>query len=101
MAHAMTKQEVSDNIVVWMLGYLNYRFCKVKGSKQFFKLIRGTGQGGILPPMLWNFVMDSFLEICIAHATEAIAYADDGAIIIIAKTIEIVQQQMQTALDKA
>jgi hypothetical protein len=51
--------------------------------------------------MLWNFVMDSFLEICIAHAAEAIAYADDGAIIIIAKTIEIVQQQMQTALDKA
>jgi phage terminase large subunit-like protein len=43
IAHAMTKHEVSDNIVGWMLGYLNYRFCKVNGSKQFFKLIRGTG----------------------------------------------------------
>jgi hypothetical protein len=51
--------------------------------------------------MLWNFVMDSFLEIFIAHAAEALAYADDGAIIIIAETIKTAQQQMQTALDKA
>jgi hypothetical protein len=51
--------------------------------------------------MLWNFVIDSFPEIFIAHAAEAIAYADDGAIIIIAETIKIAQQQMLTALDKA
>jgi hypothetical protein len=45
--------------------------------------------------------MDMFLEIFIAHAAEAIAHADDGAIMIIAKTIKIAQQQTQTALDKA
>jgi hypothetical protein len=51
--------------------------------------------------MIWNFVMDTFLEIFTAHAAEAIAYADDGAIIVIADSIAKAQQTMQTALDKA
>jgi retron-type reverse transcriptase len=101
IAHGMQKHGVNDDITDWMLGYLNYRFCKVKGSKQSFKLIRGTGQGGILSPMIWNFVMDSFLEVFTAHATEATAYADDGAVIVIADSIPQSQQIMQTTLDKA
>jgi hypothetical protein len=51
--------------------------------------------------MIWNFVMDTFLKIFTAHAAEAIAYADDGAIIVIADSIAKAQQTMQTALDKA
>jgi hypothetical protein len=51
--------------------------------------------------MIWNFVMDTFLEIFTAHAAEAIAYADDGAIIVITDSIAKAQQTMQTALDKA
>jgi hypothetical protein len=96
----MRKHNVDDDITDWMLGYLNVCFCNVKGSKQLFGLIRGTGQGGILSPMIWNFVMDTFLKIFTAHAAEAIAYAD-GAIIVIADSIVKAQQTMQTALDKA
>jgi hypothetical protein len=51
--------------------------------------------------MIWNFVMDSFLEIFHTHAAEAIAYADDGALVIIHEDTDTAQHLMQTALDKA
>jgi hypothetical protein len=101
IAHGMYKHEVDDDITGWMQGYLNHRFCRVKGSKQYFRLIKGTGQGGILSPMIWNFVMDTFLEIFHTHAAEAIAYADDGALVIIHEDTDTAQHLMQTALDKA
>jgi hypothetical protein len=51
--------------------------------------------------MIWNFVMDTFLELYIAHAAEAIAYADDGALIIIADDVDTAHRLMQSAIDKA
>jgi hypothetical protein len=45
--------------------------------------------------------MDTFLELYEAHAAEAIAYADDGALIIIADDMETAKLQMQSAIDKA
>jgi hypothetical protein len=45
--------------------------------------------------------MDTFLELFEAHAAEAIAYADDGALITIAKDMNTAQMQMQSAIDKA
>jgi hypothetical protein len=91
IVHGMHKHDVDDEITDWLNGYLDNRYCRVK----FFKLARGTGQGGILSPSLWNFVMDTFLEIFNVHAAEAIAYADDGGLIILADDIETAQLQMQ------
>jgi retron-type reverse transcriptase len=71
IAKGMTAHDVDKDII----GYLNHRYCKVKGSKQFFKLVRGTGQGGILSPMVWNFVMDFFLEKFLDSPLEVIGYA--------------------------
>jgi ribonuclease HI len=66
-----------------------------------FDLKKGTGQGGILSPQLWNFVMDTFLEIIEAHTAEVIAYADDGALIVTADDMDTAQHRMQIAIDKA
>jgi retron-type reverse transcriptase len=61
IAHGMLKHGVDEDIVLWLQNYLDYRYCRIKGSTQHFQLIQGTGQGGILSPTIWNFVMDSFL----------------------------------------
>jgi hypothetical protein len=45
--------------------------------------------------------MDTFLELFNAHAAEEIAYADDGALIVLAEDMETAQLQMQSAIDKA
>jgi hypothetical protein len=55
----------------------------------------------ILSPLLWNFVIDTFLEIFKAHTAEVIAYADDGALIVTADDMDTAQHHMQTAIDKA
>jgi hypothetical protein len=96
IVHGMHKHDVKDKITDRLNGYLDNRYCRVKGSNQFFKLTCGTGQGGILSPSLWNFVMDTFLELFDAHAAEAIAYADDGALIVPAEDMETAQLQMQS-----
>jgi retron-type reverse transcriptase len=101
IAHGMRKHDVDKDIVLGLQNYLDCRYCRIKGSTQHFRLIQGTGQGGILSPTIWNFVMDSFLELLKAHTADVIGYADDGAIISIANNIYIAQQVMQTALDKA
>jgi hypothetical protein len=101
IVHGMHKHDIDDKITDWLNGYLGNRYCRLKGSNQFVKLACGTGQGSILSPSLWNFVMDSFLEIINVHAAEAIAYADNGALIILADDIATAQLQMQSAIDKA
>jgi hypothetical protein len=73
ITHGMRKHDVDDEFTNWLNGYLNNRYCLVKGSNQYFKLACGTGQGGILCPTIWNFVMDTFLKLYEAHAAEAIA----------------------------
>jgi retron-type reverse transcriptase len=101
IVHGMNKHDVDDNITKRLKEYLDSRYCRVKGSDQYYKIECGNGQGGILSPMLWNFVMDTFLEIYIAHAAEAIAYADEGALIIIADDVDTAHRLMQSAIDKA
>jgi hypothetical protein len=101
IVHGMNIHDVDDNITNWLREYLDRRYCRVKGSNQYYKLECGTGQGGILSPMIWNFVMDTFLELYIAHAAEAIAYADDGTLIIIADNVDTAHRLMQSAIDKA
>lgn len=45
--------------------YLRNRYIQVdlKGLQQKRKLTRGTPQGGVLSPLAWNLVFDSFLEL--------------------------------------
>ena len=38
---------------------------------------RGTPQGSVLSPLLWNIVMNSFLNSCNNPNSNALAYADD------------------------
>jgi hypothetical protein len=45
--------------------------------------------------------MDSFLDRFEEHPLEAIAYADDGALIIVAPNLETARTAMQNALDIA
>jgi hypothetical protein len=102
IANGMKKHDIHDDIIAWQKNYLESRYCSVKGSEQIFKLVKGTGQGGILSPSLWNFVMDSFLDkYTLAGTAEVIDYADDGALVIVTRDIGFAQRQMQTALDVA
>jgi hypothetical protein len=81
----MNSHGEEEELTGWFCNHLNGRYCQVKGNKQYFRLRKGTGQGGVLSPTIWNFVMDSFLTTFTDHEADAIAYANDGALIIVAK----------------
>jgi hypothetical protein len=101
IAQGMVEHGVEEEVVNWFEGYFQSRYCSVKGSDQHYKLVKGTGQGGVLSPIVWNFVMDSFLAAYSDHAAMAISYADDWALIITCTDLETARTQMQFALGKA
>jgi hypothetical protein len=102
IANGMQQHDIHDDIIAWQKNYLESQYCSVKGSEQIFKLVKETGQGGILSPSLWNFVMDSFLDkYTLAGTAEVIGYAKDGALVIVARDIGFAQRQMQIALNLA
>jgi hypothetical protein len=97
----MNSHGAEEELTGWFCNYLNGRYCQVKCNKQYFRLRKGMGQGGVLSPSIWNFVMDSFLNTFTDHEADAIAYADDGALIIVATNIESAELHMQNAINKA
>jgi hypothetical protein len=97
----MNAHRVEEELTDWFCNYLNSRFCRIKGRKQYYRLVKGTGQGGVLSPTVWNFVMDSFLDTFATQEVDAIAYADDGPLIIVATDLEIARIKMQDTLHNA
>ena len=45
-------------------------------------MVRGTPQGGVLSPLIWNIVMDELLELLDDGIVVPIAFADDLTIIL-------------------
>ena len=96
----MREHGVDEDCIQWFVNFLNNRITSVRGQRKKFKLKKGTGQGGVLSPVAWNYIMDTFLALFDRGRTEAFGYADDGALIIIANNIETATRLMQKALNK-
>jgi retron-type reverse transcriptase len=86
--------KVENDLTEWFCSYLNSRYCRVKGSKQYVKLVKGTGQGGVLSPTVWNYVMDSFLTTFSNHKVDTYSYADNGALIVVSCDIVTARRHM-------
>ncbi|KAH8335257.1 hypothetical protein KR067_005326, partial [Drosophila pandora] len=72
----------------------NSIFCMVSGSRDtqsaFIGLPGksvGMPQGSGLGPLLWNVMYDGVLQIPMAEGTSIVAFADDVAVVIVAKTV--------------
>jgi hypothetical protein len=50
IAKGMQRHGVDAEITSWFCAYLNSRFCRVKDSNKYFRLVKGTCQGGVLSP---------------------------------------------------
>ncbi len=88
----------------WYMRYLRTRICytEVNGARAACRLTRGTPQGGILSPLMWNLCFDSLLdEYTSADPVTADAYADDLHLMIVGIDLATMVSQMQIAVDKA
>ena len=104
-AHAIEKgmqnHGVDIDTIQWFINYLNNRVAVIRNQKGHYQLKKGTGQGGVLSPTVWNFIMDTFLSQYDKGRVEAFAFADDGALVIVASSLPIAVRLMQKALHKA
>ncbi|GBP00325.1 Putative 115 kDa protein in type-1 retrotransposable element R1DM [Eumeta japonica] len=58
-----------------------------KGPKEY-KITGGVPQGSVLGPLLWNIMYDGLLKVPLPTEVNFVAYADDIAVVIVAKQLD-------------
>ncbi len=99
---AMKEHGIDKIIIGWYEHYLRNRMSTVQyGDKTSQrKLTRGTPQGGVLSPILWNLAFDSLLKIFDKGTVEIFGYADDACLITTAHDPKLARRRIQEAMDK-
>ena len=62
--------------------------------------MKGTPQGGVLSPILWNLAFDEVLSLVEGSAIKAFGYADDLALVGQGPDLPTIISQLQTVLDR-
>lgn len=98
--NAMRSFNAPDKITAWYGHYLNNRFAestlnKVKITRQ---LTKSTPQGGVLSPVVFNMIFQSFLDAHKGGPVRARAYADDGVLLIKGCDAKVMVELMQKAV---
>lgn len=78
--------------------YLHDREVVGESFVQF--MTAGVPQGSVIGPTLWNILYNGILEVDLPEGVTLIAYADDLAVFIKARTAELLEQKATVALSK-
>ena len=80
---SLRSRNTPPHILLWLQNYLLAREVTIdfKGVQTSRQLVRGTPQGGVLSPVLWNLAFDEILSIVEGSPVKACGYADDLALI--------------------
>ncbi len=78
-SRCMKNSGIPKNIIQWYDKLLKGRCvsAKIQGLSRRVRPSRGSPQGGVLSPLVWNIIMDSFLSKFNTGAVRALGYADD------------------------
>lgn len=101
MLAAIKKRNIPQSIYSLIEGMLRNRIITAQ-SNGFEKQVRagkGSPQGGVLSPLLWNMVVDDLLERFQKNSAYAFAYADDITTLVTGKHQDIVTINMQRNLN--
>ena len=81
--NAMVAKNFPSDIRNWYIHFLKNRlvYTDVLGQSACRKINRGTGQGLVLSPVIWNLIYDSFLDLFKTGPVRAVGFADDGALV--------------------
>ena len=100
---AMARHEFPKEISGWYSNYLHRRVASadINGVKARCRITKGTSQGGILSPLLWNLCFDTLLGLFPKKGPiKAFAYADDGHLMIVGFDLSTMVAIMNVAITK-
>ena len=100
---AMEKRGIDPKIIAWYSQFLKERtaFTELKGLKCSVKVQRGCPQGGIISPVIWNLVFESFIELYTNGPVKVRCFADDACLTIGGVDCTTMVDIMQPQLNKA
>ena len=80
---SLRSRNTPEPLLKWFRNYLYSRMVLVdyKGVHTTRTLVKGTPQGGVLSPVLWNLAFDEVLSLVEGTAVKACGYADDLVLI--------------------
>jgi ribonuclease HI len=104
IVRGLRQKRADPTTVRWYEQYLMNRSMEteVKGITVQRRLTRGTPQGGVLSPIMWNLVFDSLLA-CYGEASpvKCVGYADDAGLIIEGESQHALVHHMNDAIERA
>ena len=81
---AMKRHNFPENVRKWYFHYLTNRYSMVEinGVAIIRQIMRGTPQGGILSPLIWNLVFNELLAMFGGTPVHQDGYADDLGLLV-------------------
>ena len=101
---AMKRHRIPEDIIKWYGFYLDNRYSTVtlSGTGKTRRLVKGTPQGGVLSPILWNLAFDSLLDLFTGDPQiETRGYADDACLVIANQDPRYMEERIQRSLHRA
>jgi ribonuclease HI len=99
---AMETHGIPPNIRTWYGTYLRQRTSMIElGHETHQRLLtKGTPQGGVLSPVLWNLAFDSLLSLFDKHPVRIFGYADDACLLASHRSPDYLTPLLQDAINK-
>ncbi len=98
---AMVNHGIPSNICRWYCKLLRNRIisAEMQGQKAWIRPARGSPQGGVLSPLIWNLIMDSFLSQYKKGPVKVLGYADDILLYCAGNDPTVLSELIQPVLD--
>jgi len=96
-------KHADTQFIDWYRYYLENRTVTVEilGVKKHRQVVKGTPQGGVLSPVIWNIVFDSFLTRFEEGWVKGLGFADDGGLVTTGSNPRVLASRMQRAINSA
>ncbi len=99
----MRDKDIEEHFIRWYEHYLRNRKIEFmhQGVKTKRYLMKGTPQGGVLSPIMWNLAFESLLKLYDMGTVNICGFADDAGLIVSGSSPFILGSKMQKAVDAA